>query len=52
MAKKKKAPDKQAPKEKPVQSQKMDETPEDENAKAMDFGGLPNRNLKKNLGCG
>ena len=23
----------------------------DENEKAFDFGGLPDRNLKKNLGC-
>jgi len=26
------------------------EKPEDENP--FEFGGLPNRNLKKNLGCG
>lgn len=24
----------------------------DEDSKPFDFGGLPNRNLKKNLGCG
>ncbi|MGC3948332.1 MAG: hypothetical protein QM762_28145 [Chryseolinea sp.] len=24
----------------------------DEEPKPFDFGGLPNRNLKKNLGCG
>ncbi len=52
MSKKKKVPDKQAPKDKPAQSKKVDKTPEDETTKAMDFGGLPNRNLKKNLGCG
>ena len=52
MSKKKKVQDKQAPKDKTAQSQKVDETQEDEKTKAMDFGGLPNRNLKKNLGCG
>ena len=51
MSKKKKVPDNHAPKDKPAKPQKVDETPEDENTKAMDFGGLPNRNLKKNLGC-
>jgi len=25
---------------------------DDEDSKPFDFGGLPNRNLKKNLGCG
>jgi len=52
MSKKKKAVDKQAPKDKAAKSQKMDETPEDETTKTMDYGGLPDRNLKKNLGCG
>ena len=37
---------------KPAKSQKVDETPEDETTKTMDYGGLPDRNLKKNLGCG
>ena len=52
MAKKKKAAHKQATKDKPAKSQKVDETPEDEITKTMDYGGLPDRNLKKNLGCG
>ena len=52
MSKKKKPADKRAPKAKPAKSQKVDETPEDETTKTMDYGGLPDRNLKKNLGCG
>ena len=52
MSKKKKAADKQPAKDKPAKSQKVDETPEDETTKIMDYGGLPDRNLKKNLGCG
>ena len=31
---------------------KPDQKREDEKDDAMDFGGIPNRNLKKNLGCG
>jgi hypothetical protein len=52
MSKKKKLRETQGPKDKPVERRKVDETPEDEKTKAMDFGGLPDRNLKKNLGCG
>jgi len=39
-----KSPDKAAPKE-PVM-------PPDDDDKPFDFGGLPDRDLKKNLGCG
>jgi len=45
---KKKAPKKgktKGVKKLPDEKDKADETP-------FDFGGLPNRNLKKNLGCG
>jgi hypothetical protein len=52
MSKKKKAADKPAPKDKPAKSQKGDEEQEDETTKTRDYGGLPDRNLKKNLGCG
>ena len=52
MSKKKKAADKQAPKDKPAKSRNVDETAEDETTKTMDYGGLPDRDLKKNLGCG
>jgi hypothetical protein len=36
---------------KPQVETKKAEQPEDEE-KPFDFGGLPNRDLKKNLGCG
>jgi hypothetical protein len=36
--------------EKPKTEQKP--TPEPENETPFDFGGLPQRDIKKNLGCG
>ena len=44
---KKSSPKKDKPKEKEVKPK-----PKDENEKPFDFGGLPQRDLKKNLGCG
>ena len=52
MSKRKKTKDKPESKNKSVQIRKAEETADDEKTDAMDFGGLPNRNLKKNLGCG
>ena len=52
MSKRKKIKDKQESKNKSAQIRKAQETADDEKTDAMDFGGLPNRNLKKNLGCG
>jgi hypothetical protein len=52
MAKRKKVNDYQESKKKSTQTGKVEEAKEDEKTDAMDFGGLPNRNLKKNLGCG
>jgi len=52
MSKRKKTRDKQESKNKSAQIKKVEETADDEKTDAMDFGGLPNRNLKKNLGCG
>lgn len=52
MSKRKKLKDKQESKNKSAQTRKVEETADDEKTDAMDFGGLPNRNLKKNLGCG
>lgn len=46
---------KKIPKHKPqVREQEKKQPPEKEAQKddAFDFGGLPDRNLKKNLGCG
>jgi hypothetical protein len=44
-AKKKKMPDPGNPPSKPV------ENVQDESEKPFDFGGIPARDLKKNLGC-
>jgi hypothetical protein len=53
MSKRKKIKDKPESKNKSAQIRKVQETAEEEKkTEAMDFGGLPNRNLKKNLGCG
>ena len=52
MSKRKKIKDKQESKNKSAQIRKVQETAEEEKTEAMDFGGLPNRNLKKNLSCG
>jgi hypothetical protein len=52
MSKRKKLKDKQESKVKAVEIRKVEEKPDDEKTDAMDFGGMPNRNLKKNLGCG
>ncbi|HEX6889098.1 MAG TPA: hypothetical protein VF141_00340 [Chryseolinea sp.] len=38
--------------EKAVKKAKEQDPPAPEEDKAFDFGGLPNRDLKKNLGCG
>jgi hypothetical protein len=48
-AKEKKAVEKEE-KPQPKQNTQNDEHTESENP--FDFGGLPNRDLKKNLGCG
>jgi hypothetical protein len=45
MAKKKTNSKKQKPKEEPV-------LPKEDQEKPFDFGGLPQRDLKKSLGCG
>ena len=52
MSKRKRIKDKQESKKKSAQIRKVQETADDEKTDTMDFGGLPNRNLKKNLGCG
>jgi len=52
MSKKKKIQDREVPKDKPAQNKKMEERPDDEKTKIMDLGGMPERDLKKNLGCG
>jgi hypothetical protein len=52
MSKRKKMKDKQESKNKSAETSKKAETADDEKTDAIDFGGLPNRNLKKNLGCG
>lgn len=46
MAKKKSKKESQQP------PKKTGVAPETESKKPFDFGGLPERNLKKNLGCG
>lgn len=52
MARKSKSPKKKAqPVEKVTQTNPPAASAEEEN-KPFDFGGLPDRNLKKNLGCG
>ena len=38
--------------DKKVPAKKADNRSEGENPGHMDFGGIPDRNLKKNLGCG
>ncbi|MBX2944424.1 MAG: hypothetical protein KF725_01220 [Cyclobacteriaceae bacterium] len=42
----------QNPKKKPKARKKKAEKPEEETDNPFDFGGLPQRDLKKNLGCG
>jgi hypothetical protein len=49
MSKRKKAKDNQESKNKSPQTRKVEETADDKKPAAMDFGGLPNRNLKKNF---
>ena len=34
------------------ESQTPEDPPADQDSNPFDFGGLPDRNLKKNLGCG
>jgi hypothetical protein len=38
--------------QKKVEPEPLAPTPATEEDKPFDFGGLPNRDLKKNLGCG
>jgi hypothetical protein len=40
------------PKPESPTGQKAQEHTKEENDNAMDFGGIPHRDLKKNLGCG
>lgn len=40
------------PAKKIVQEKAKELPPQDEESKPFDFGGLPDRDLKKNLGCG
>lgn len=40
------------PKEKEVKGKKSSQQNEIKEEKPFDFGGLPDRDLKKNLGCG
>ena len=49
MGKKDQKKPKEKPKEKPGKSVKSEQ---DQDEKPFDFGGIPDRNLKKNLGCG
>jgi len=51
MSKRKKIKDRHESKNKSAQTRKV-QAADDEKTDVMDFGGLPNRNLKKNLGCG
>jgi hypothetical protein len=43
---------KETKKKKPVKPKVKAPEPADEPEKPFDFGGLPQRDLKKNLGCG
>jgi hypothetical protein len=43
---------KKPPKKKKMKAPKIEPTPAPEKENPFDFGGLPDRNLKKNLGCG
>ncbi|MCE2996565.1 MAG: hypothetical protein ACK5RG_18405 [Cyclobacteriaceae bacterium] len=45
-----KTPKKKEPKADP--EKKIPSVPSEEREKPFDFGGLPQRDLKKNLGCG
>ena len=54
MSKTKKTENNKKPKPRPKSAQvgAPEEPPETENREDMDFGGIPKRDLKKNLGCG
>jgi len=52
MSKKKKTRTKPQPKEIPAQNPQGEASADDDRIGPMDFGGMPDRNLKKNLGCG
>jgi hypothetical protein len=52
MSRKKKIKEKEGSKDSDFQNKKTEERPDDEKTKVMDFGGMPERDLKKNLGCG
>jgi hypothetical protein len=43
---------KEPKKKKPEKAKTQPSEPQDEQEKPFDFGGLPQRDLKKNLGCG
>ena len=52
MSKQKKVQETKKKDDKQVAVKKAENRSEDENPSHMDFGGIPDRNLKKNLGCG
>jgi hypothetical protein len=51
MSKTNKKRPKKADEKQPTKTQSQ-EPPKSDDEKPFDFGGLPNRDLKKNLGCG
>lgn len=52
MSKRKKAGKKDVAEEKTEKPRPKEEKPHEEDENPFDFGGLPKRDLKKNLGCG
>ncbi|HYI77252.1 MAG TPA: hypothetical protein VEW65_06495 [Chryseolinea sp.] len=52
MSKRKKIQETKEKHYKKVLVKKAENRSEDENPGSLDFGGIPDRNLKKNLGCG
>jgi hypothetical protein len=52
MSKRKKIQETKEKHDKKVPVKKAENRSEDENPGSLDFGGIPERNLKKNLGCG
>ena len=52
MSRRKKVQERKEKNDKKVPVKKAENRSEDENLSRMDFGGIPDRNLKKNLGCG
>lgn len=52
MSKQKKVQETKGKNDKKIPIKKAENRSEDESLGRMDFGGIPDRNLKKNLGCG